>query len=81
MEALFHIKIQHLPKYETPSLKGFTTRQPEDTENILNPTLQEKYRSGVGTILYLTKITRPYLSNISRELSKVMKKSTLGYYK
>ena len=35
----------------------------------------------MGTILYLTKLTRPDLSNISRELSKVMKKSTLGDYK
>ena len=35
----------------------------------------------MGKILYLTKITRPDLRNIRRELSKVMKKSTLVDYK
>ena len=53
MEELFHSEIKHLPKYETPSLSGFTNRQPGDKENVLNTILQEKYRSGVGTILYL----------------------------
>lgn len=52
MAELFHSEIQHLPKYETPLLKGFTIRQPEYTENILNPTLQENIyiRSGYNFI-------------------------------
>ena len=37
--------------------------------------------SGVGTILYLTKINLPDLSNIRRELSKLMKMETLGDYR
>ena len=33
------------------------------------------YRSGVGKLLYLIKISRPDLSNTRRELSKVMDKA------
>ena len=32
----------------------------------------ETYRSGVGTLLYLTKHSRPDISNPVRELSKTM---------
>ena len=38
------------------------------------------FRSSVGLILYLVKISRPDLSNISRELSKVMMKFTSFHY-
>ena len=66
MVSLFHSEIKHLPKYDKPSLIVFTTIQPGDIENLLNTILQEKYRSLVGTILYLTKIKRTYLRNIIR---------------
>ena len=52
ISELFHSEIKYLPKYEKPSLTRFTTRQPVYSENVLNSTLQEKYRSIVGKILY-----------------------------
>ena len=40
----------------------------------------KKYRSGVGSLLYLVKHSRPYLANCVRELSKVMMKPGLEHY-
>ena len=44
-------------------------RNPEDK---VNPEDHETYRSGVGTLLYLTKNSRPDIFNPVRELSKTM---------
>ena len=41
-------------------------------EDKVNPEDHETYRSGVGTLLYLTKHSRPDISNPVRELSKTM---------
>ena len=38
----------------------------------MNPEEHETYRSGVGTLLYLTKHSRPEICNPVRELSKTM---------
>ena len=37
----------------------FTARRLENTEDKVNPKEHETYRSGVGTLLYLTKHSRP----------------------
>ena len=37
---------------------------------------QKSYRSGIGTLMYLVKLSRPELSNTVRELSKVMDEGT-----
>jgi len=42
---------------------------------------QQKYRSGVGSLLYLLKHSRPDLPNAVRELSKVMDQANEGHYK
>ena len=41
-------------------------------EDIVNPEEHETYRSGVGTLLYLTKHGRPDICNPVRELSKTL---------
>ena len=45
------------------------TRDPEDK---VSPEEHGTYRSGVGTLLYLTKRSRPDICNSVRELSKTM---------
>ena len=50
----------------TPGTPRFTARGLE------NPEDHETYRSGVGTLLYLTKHIRPDICNPARELSKTM---------
>ena len=42
---------------------------------------QDRYRSGVGMLLYLVKHSRPDIANPVRELSKVLDGATVGQYK
>ena len=50
----------------------FIARRLENEEDKVNAQDHETYRSGVGTLLYLTKHSRPDISNPVRELSKTM---------
>jgi hypothetical protein len=49
-----------------------------DDETKLNVTMQKLYQSGVGSLLYLLKHSRPELSNSIRELSKGMGQTNLN---
>ena len=81
VSEVFEQEIKKLQVYQTPAPQGLIVRQPMEGDLILDDDSQVKYRSGVGSLLYLCKYTRPDLSNISRELSKVIKKATVGDYK
>ena len=56
----------------TPGTTRFTARRLENLEDKVNPEDHETYRSGVGTLLYLTKHSRPDICNPVRELAKTM---------
>ena len=56
----------------TSGTPRFTARRLENEEDKVNAKDHETYRSGVGTLLYLTKHSRPDISNPVRELSKTM---------
>ena len=56
----------------TPGTPRFTARRVENPEDKVNQQDHETYRSGVGTLLYLTKHSRPDICNPVRELSKTM---------
>ena len=56
----------------TPGTPSFTARRLENPEDKVSPKEHETYRSGVGTLLYLTKHSRPDICNPVRELSKTM---------
>ena len=56
----------------TPGTPRFTTRRLENPEDKVIPEEHETYRSGVGTLLYLTKHSRPNICDSVRELSKTM---------
>ena len=56
----------------TPGTPRFTARRLENPEDKVSPKEHEIYRSGVGTLLYLTKHSRPDICNPVRELSKTM---------
>ena len=56
----------------TPGIPRFTARRLENVDDKVNTKDHETYRSGVGTLLYLTKHSRPDISNAVRELSKTM---------
>jgi hypothetical protein len=61
-----------MKSYKTPAACGAKVVRPTSDEEKLNADDQLKYRSGVGSLLYLLKHSRPDLSNSVRELSKVM---------
>ena len=65
----------------TPGTPRFTARRLENPEDKVNPEDHETYRSGVGTLLYLTKHSRPDISNPVRELSKTMDAPALMHLK
>ena len=56
----------------TPGTPRFTARRVENPEDKVNQQDHEIYRSGVGTLLYLTKHSRPDICNPVRELSTTM---------
>ena len=56
----------------TPGTLTFTARILENPEDKLSPEEHETYRSGVGTLLYLTEHSRPDICSPVRELSKTM---------
>ena len=60
----------------TPGVPSLIISKYNKDERLIDDDSQTRYRSAVGSILYLVKISRPDLSNISRELSKVMMKCT-----
>ena len=55
-----------------PGSPRFTARRLENLEDKVSPEEHETYRSGVGTLLYLPKYSRPDFCNSVRELSKTM---------
>ena len=55
----------------TPRTPGFIGGKVDDISKVDEKT-QSMYRSGVGTLLYLTKHSRPDITNPVRELSKSM---------
>ena len=56
----------------TPGTPRFTVRRLENYEDKVNTEDHETYRSGVGTLLYLTKHSRPDICDPVRELLKTM---------
>ena len=54
----------------TPVTPRFTARRLENEEDKVNAKDHETYRSGVGTLLYLTKHSRPDIINPVREIIK-----------
>ena len=64
----------------TPGVPSLIITTPSKDDKLIDSESQTIFRSSVGSILYLVKISRPDLSNISRELSKVMMKCTSFHY-
>ena len=66
--------------YTTPSLPAFNVVRPSDEEKV-NSEAQKWFRSNIGSLLYLVKLSRPDLANPVRELSRVMDGAAPGYIK
>ena len=62
----------------TPGTPGFIGGTVDDISKVDEKT-QSMYRSGVGTLLYLTKHSRPDITNPVRELSKSMDGASMAH--
>ena len=62
----------------TPGMPGFISGKVDDISKVDEQT-QSMYRSGVGTLLYLTKHSRPDITNPVRELSKSMDGASMAH--
>jgi hypothetical protein len=76
----FGEEIKKMRKYLTPGTPRFKIQKSTADLEVINDNFQRKYRSGVGMLLYLTKYSRPDMSNIVRELSKCMNAASWGSY-
>ena len=69
-------------EYNTPLAPGYLVTRPKlEDLNILNPEEQKYYRSAIGSLMYLVRLSKPELSNPVRELSKVMDRGTIKHLK
>ena len=71
LEKQFGEKVAKKKMTITPGAPGFIGAKVDDISKVDEKT-QSMYRSGVGTLLYLTKHSRPDITNPVRELSKSM---------
>ena len=71
LEKQFGERVAKKKMTVTPGTPGFIGGKVDDISNVDEKT-QSMYRSGVGTLLYLTKHSRPDITNPVRELSKSM---------
>ena len=78
MEKQFGEKVAKKKMTITPGTPGFTGGKVDDISKVDKKT-QSMYRSGMGTLLYLTKHSRPDITNPVRELSKSMDGSSMAY--
>ena len=62
----------------TPATPRFIAMRVSDKDDKLSEKEHAVYQSGVGTLLYLTKHSRPVLCNAVRALSKTMDKPALS---
>jgi hypothetical protein len=67
-------------KYLTPGTPRFKILKSTNDMKVFDNEHQTKYRSGVGMLLYLTKYSRPDISNIVRKLSKCVDSASWGSY-
>lgn len=58
--------------WNTPSAPGFFVVRPKGEDMLIGEGRQKWFRSMIGTLLYLVKLSRPDIANAVRELSKVM---------
>jgi Reverse transcriptase (RNA-dependent DNA polymerase) len=58
--------------WNTPSAPGLFVVRPKGDDMLIGEGRQKWFRSMIGTLLYLVKLSRPDIANAVRELSKVM---------
>jgi hypothetical protein len=77
----FEQLIGNMKEYNTPAPSHYIVMRPSEGDSLLGDKEQGIFRSGIGTLLYLVKHSRPDIANSVRELSKVMDGATVAHFK
>ena len=72
IDKTFGKEVDSKQTYQTPGSPGLGLVKVKEEENKIEKSLQSRYRTGVGMLLYLIKHSRPDLCNAVRELSKCL---------
>ena len=80
LEDKFGTESQGKRIIKTPGTPRHVNIKVDEQDRITN-TLQERYRSGVGMLLYLVKHSRPDIANPVRELSRTLDGANQAQYK
>ena len=81
LEKDFGEEVKKMRIYKTPGTPMVGIKRPNTEEELLDPVMQRRLRSGIGCLLYLVKHSRPDIANSVRELSKCMDKGNRAVYK
>ena len=73
--------VEEMQRYGIPTGNGEHIERPDENELTINKDEQKRHRSGVGMLLDLVKFFMPDISNLVRELSKVINGATPAYVK
>ena len=65
----------------TPAISGQVLLKSTSDDILLNEQQQTVFRSGVGKLLYLTKLSRPDMSSAVRELASFMDNANMEHWK
>ena len=76
MDRICGDKVRKMQSYGIPAETGDHVNKPDEDEPTFDNEEQKLYWSGVGLLLHLVKFSRPNISNVVRELSKVMDRAT-----
>jgi hypothetical protein len=76
----FGYEVHEKRVYKIPGTPRFKIVRPDVNYTLIEPKLQKRYCSGVGMLNYLTKYSRPDISNVVREFSRCMYSATMGSY-
>jgi copper chaperone CopZ len=79
IKSKFGKELNALRKAPSPAGASDVVMRPIDKEETVDEETQGLYRSGVGMLLWMTKHTRPDISNAVREASKVMDGATSAH--
>jgi len=78
LREIFGEEVKDMQAYSTPGTPRLKIVRPTNGIEGINETMQSRYRSGVGMLLYLIKHSCPDIANIVRELSKGMDSATIA---
>ena len=81
IKTYFGSEVNKMREYQTPGEPNSHVKSPVDQEKCLSKTQQNKYQSGVGSLMYLCKHSRPDLTKNVRDLSRCMKMADSENYK